>query len=324
MVLRVLQFLVGVLLAGGGGYLGWTQRATAANVFPPGPDGLPLLLILGILGVTAGIVFLVSAVHPRPNQKRAAAEKAAREDTAIETAEAYYNERSRAADRDWRAAPISPPPAATPVPAPPPPPPPAPVTPAPIPPPPAAPAPVAAAPPPAPVAPPPRPVAPAAAPVAPPPAPVARPVVAPVAPPPAPTPTAPPPPPANPFPSPVTLTPIPRAPAAPPPVAPPPAPAPVAQALRAPVQDGPHPAIRSAIAAGKLAEAEQMLNAARESATGLDLAHLTALAGDHAAAAGQQSHAKWLWRLATKRFGEAGAAGSPDAQRIAVLIAPAK
>ncbi|MEQ1781273.1 MAG: hypothetical protein ABMA14_07930, partial [Hyphomonadaceae bacterium] len=84
------------------------------------------------------------------------------------------------------------------------------------------------------------------------------------------------------------------------------------------------PAIRSAIATGNLAGAEQMLNAARESATGLDLAHLTALAGDHAAAAGQQSHAKWLWRLAAKRFSENGAAGSPDALRIAALIAPAK
>jgi hypothetical protein len=65
-----------------------------------------------------------------------------------------------------------------------------------------------------------------------------------------------------------------------------------------------------------------MLNAARETATGLDLAHLTALAGDHAAAAGQQSHAKWLWRLAMKRFGENGALNSPDALRIAALLPP--
>ena len=70
-----------------------------------------------------------------------------------------------------------------------------------------------------------------------------------------------------------------------------------------------------------LDEAEQMLNAARETATGLDLAHLTALAGDHAAAAGQQSHAKWLWRLAMKRFGENGALESADAKRIAAALA---
>ncbi|MEY4783873.1 MAG: hypothetical protein RIR41_1808, partial [Pseudomonadota bacterium] len=79
MLLRVLQFLLGAALCGGGGYLAWTQRAGPLNIFPPGPDGLPLLLLLGILGVSAGIVFLVSAVHPRPNQKRAAAEKSARD-----------------------------------------------------------------------------------------------------------------------------------------------------------------------------------------------------------------------------------------------------
>lgn len=65
-----------------------------------------------------------------------------------------------------------------------------------------------------------------------------------------------------------------------------------------------------------------MLNAARETAMGLDLAHLTALAGDHAAASGQQSHAKWLWRLALRRLTEHGAAASPDGQRIAAALAP--
>ena len=290
MLLRVLQFVLGAGLSGGGGYLAWTQRAGAAHLFPPGPEGVPFLLLAGILGITSGIVFLVSAVHPRPNQKRAAAEKSAREGEALENAEAYYSERSRAADRDWRAAPIAPPVA--------------PAAPAPAPTPPPAPAPVAAAP-----------VA------SPPPKPVMQPSAAPIPPPPAPTPTAPPPPPANPFPSPVTLTPIPRA-----PVAPPPAPAPVAPPPPPPPPpppgpvDGPHAPIRAAIAAGKLAEAEQMLNAARDTATGLDLAHLTALAGDHAAAAGQQNHARWLWRLAMKRFGETNALASPDAQRIAATL----
>lgn len=358
MLFRVLQFVLGAGLAGGGGFLVWTQRETAANIFPPGPAGLPYLLLLGILGVSAGIVFLISAVHPRPNTKRAAAEKAAREDSALESAEAYYSERSRAADRDWRDAAISPPPAATP---PQPAPPPKPVTVAPPAAPPAAPVPVQpamAAPPPAPatVPPPPKPVmtpppaaptpspAPAAVqppsappaaaapqpPVAPPPKPTitpppAPPVTAPVAAPAAVPPPAAPPvrpvappaaPPVNPFPSPITLAPIPRAPAAGPPAAPPPAPAPQ------PASSGPHPAIRSALAAGKLAEAEGLLNAARETATGADLAHLTALAGDHAAASGQQSHAKWLWRLALRRLTEAGAADSPDGKRIAAALAP--
>lgn len=78
----------------------------------------------------------------------------------------------------------------------------------------------------------------------------------------------------------------------------------------------PHAAIRSALKAGQLAEAERLLEAGRESAKGLALAELTGLAGDHAAAAGRQSHAKWLWRLAIKRFGEEGAMDTPAARAI--------
>ena len=59
-----------------------------------------------------------------------------------------------------------------------------------------------------------------------------------------------------------------------------------------------------------------MLQAARETATGLDLAKLTALAGDHAAALGQPKHARWLWRLAVKRFGEHDALGLPEARAV--------
>jgi hypothetical protein len=78
----------------------------------------------------------------------------------------------------------------------------------------------------------------------------------------------------------------------------------------------PHAAIRAALKAGQLAEAERLLEAGRESAKGLALAELTGLAGDHAAAAGRQSHAKWLWRLAIKRFGEEGAMDTPAARAI--------
>ena len=48
MLLRVLQFLLGAALFGGGGYLAWTQRAGPLNIFPPGPDGLPLLSSEGL------------------------------------------------------------------------------------------------------------------------------------------------------------------------------------------------------------------------------------------------------------------------------------
>ncbi len=59
-----------------------------------------------------------------------------------------------------------------------------------------------------------------------------------------------------------------------------------------------------------------MLNVAREKAEGLALAELTGLAGDHAAAAGRISNAKWLWRLAAKRFGELGAMDTPAAKAV--------
>ena len=89
MLVRVLQFLLGAALAGGGGYLAWTHRADASNLFPPGAAGLPLFLLAGAFGVTSGIVFLVSAVHPRSNQKRALAARASREEAALGEADAY-------------------------------------------------------------------------------------------------------------------------------------------------------------------------------------------------------------------------------------------
>ena len=300
MVWRILQFILGAALAGGGGYLAWMQRDTFGSLLPPGPSGLPLLFLAGVIGVTTGIVFLVSAVHPRPNQRHARDAAAARDEAALQEADRYYSERSRASDRDWRSAEISPPVA-------PPPPPPKPSAPeaqpvvAPPP------QPVAVQPAPQPVPPPPKPVAPA-----PPPHPATvQPVAAPqpvTRPPPPPKPSAPaaPPPspqtqvmqapPANPFPASVTLAPLPRA--------------------ESPAADHALVAIRTAISQGKLPEAERMLHAARETATGLDLAKLTAIGGDHAAALGQPKHARWLWRLAMKRFGELDALGLPEAKAV--------
>lgn len=284
MLVRVLQFIIGAILAGGGGYLAWTWRESAANLFPPPPAGLPLVLIAGLLGLTSGIVFLVSAVHPRPNRRRALAERTAREAAALGEAEAYYGGRSDAADRDWRSGditPLAPPqPAAAPQPGLPP---------------------ISVQPTSPAITDVEAPVMPRALSTPPPPA---KPVASsePVG-------NG-----ASPFPSAATLSPLPRA------LEPPPAPAPGAAkpaSAPAPAADDPHAPIRAAISAGRLDEAYKMLAAARDSATGLDLALLTALAGDHALVSGRQSHAKWLWRLALKRFGELGALDSPTARAVA-------
>jgi hypothetical protein len=82
-------------------------------------------------------------------------------------------------------------------------------------------------------------------------------------------------------------------------------------------------AIRRAVASGHLDEADRLLAAerARLTAAGpaaaLDLAELTGLAGDHAAASGRLGGARWLWRLALQRFGAANAMTSPAARAVA-------
>ena len=303
MLVRILQFIVGAALGGGGGYFAWLNRGDLRAIFPPGPDGPPWILVTSLLALAAGIVFLVSAVHPRPNRRKALEARAQARETHLGEAEAYYSEAGRAADRDWRSGdiptPAAPQTSASMVPAP------------------AAPSPKAAAPEPAPVAvasaptPPPVPP-PVVAPVAAPPKPVAT-ATPPLQPPPQPAPAAAAP--AN-FPSAATLSPIPVA--AEPPPAPPAKPvAPPAPATAPVAESDPRAQIRAAIKAGRLDEAERLLDAGRETAQGLVLADLTGLAGDHAAASGRQSHAKWLWRLAIKRFGEASALDTPGARAVA-------
>jgi hypothetical protein len=277
LLVRIVHFLIGAVLAGGGGYLVWTQRDASRAIFPPGAEGVSWLLLAGLLGALAGLVFLISAVAPRPNRKARLAAEAERRKETIQAADTYYSERARAADRDWRSGELPPatppPPKSEPAPAPP------------------------------------APEAPLAAQSAPLPDPGPRaasmkPVAA-AAPPEAPAP--------NPFPSAATLAPIPKAAEAPP------APGPAQPAPSNVVSLGggaSFAAIRAAIAEGRLDDADKMLNAEREGAKGEALAELTGLAGDHAAAAGRQSNAKWLWRLALKRFGEADAMNSPAARTV--------
>jgi hypothetical protein len=276
MLVRIIHFIAGAVLAGGGGFLGWTERARAASLFPPDAAGAPWLLIAGVLGVAAGLVFLVSAVLPRADRSARVAAEAARREETLNAADAFYAERARAADRDWRSGELPPAPRPAPEPAP-----------------------------------------------MPPldltlPAPARPSAVKPVA-------TSAPPE-ATPFPSTATLAPIPRS--SDPPPRPAPALAPVAAPTIAPTTAPttptappapaatPFAAIRAALAAGRLEEADKLLTVEREKAEGEALAELTGLAGDHAAAAGRASNAKWLWRLALKRFGELNAMDSPAARAV--------
>jgi hypothetical protein len=265
LLLRIVHFVIGAVFAGGGGFLVWTQRDAARAIFPPGVDGLPWLFMLGLLLALAGVVFLVSAVAPRPNRAARLAAEAERKQETIRAADAYYSERARAADRDWRSGdiPSSAPQAA------------------------AAETASVAEPRPAPTPSPAVPVKPVAA--------SAQPET------PAP----------NPFPSTATLAPIPKAAEAPPAAVDQPAPANVVS-----IEGDAFATIRAAIAEGRLEEAGKLLTAEKDAAKGLALAELTALAGDRAAAAGRQSEAKWLWRLARTRFKEADAMDSPAAQAV--------
>src|SRR5262245_41716313 len=113
MLVRALHFLIGALFGAGGGYLLWMNRASlSAPLFPPGPEGLPWMAIAGIAAATTGIVFVATAVIPRPKRAAAKAAAAAAREAKIAAADAYYgdnNNHNRAADRDWRHGDLPPP-----------------------------------------------------------------------------------------------------------------------------------------------------------------------------------------------------------------------
>ena len=276
MLTRIIHFLIGAASGAGGGYLVWTHRADVAVLYPPGPEGLPWLLVLGIAAACVGLVFLAAAVIPRPKRAARLAADAARREAALKAADAYYAERSRAADRDWRSGDL--PPQAQPSPEP-----------------------LRDA----------APVEPAWQAMAPEPVPEPAPAM-PMRPAPTkPVATSTPPSAPSPFPSAATLAPIPKGAD---PLLQPVAAHALSNRLRrrrnaASMASNAQPFadIRAAIAEGRLEDADRLLNAGRETAEGEALAELTGLAGDHAAAAGRQSNAKWLWRLALKRFGEVNA-----------------
>ncbi len=108
MILRGVQFLVGAALAGGAGWLIWLNRGLARAVFPPDAGAPTWLLIVGLAGAMLGLVLAADALAPRTALKARLAEEAARRQAAILAADAFYAERSRAADRDWRSGPLPP------------------------------------------------------------------------------------------------------------------------------------------------------------------------------------------------------------------------
>jgi hypothetical protein len=305
--MRIVQVLLGVVLAGGGGYLAWLNRALAPQLFPPDPHHAPWMLVAGLAGAITGLVLLVEGLLPHPTRKAQAAAEAERRRAGIAAADVYYAERARAADRDWRSGDLPPGPS---------------------------------------------PIAPAASPFDTPPfapsasAPVAIPAAGPSIRPAAASFAG------SAFPSAASLAPIPQSVDGPLPLpTPPPVATPVARPTPAtppmpvtspgpalvfdatgaepaatPASDasagGLFDAIRAALAAGRLDDADRLLadERARLTAGGADaetdLAELTGLAGDHAAASGRIGGAKWLWRLSLQRFGAANAMASPAARAV--------
>lgn len=342
MVWRVLRFLAGAGVAGGGGYLVWTHRGEASALYPFVMETAPWWLIGGLGMLVLGMVSLISSLLPSASSHKRA-EKAARHEAHLRDADTFYAQRARAVERDWRAGDLPPEPA----PAAPPPPEPS------VPPQPAQAGEAAAISPSAalPSEPPAKAETQAVRPAAPPAA--ASAIARPAAPSAATTPAP------CPFPATQTLSALPSAaslladplpphlpksagaqpPAAspapleaarsqtPPPAesapqaappsalpakAPNPAPAPASSPLEA---------IRTAIAASRLDEADRMLSLERtrlssDEPDSLALAELTGLAGDHAAAAGRLGGAKWLWRLSLQRFAAANAIASPAARAV--------
>ena len=311
--------LLGAALAGGGGYLTWLYRTLTPQLFPPDPRHAPWLLIAGLAGLIAGIVLLIEALMPRPQRKAQIAQDAERRRAAIAAADVYYAERARAADRDWRSGDLPPQPPK-----------PSPFDNAPFEKGPVETAPVAEAT-----------LAPAASAVAPLGAPVfaATPSLAldshfpsmaslGAIPPSVDGPLLPRPTSAAALSTAYSPTPATRAPLSPSANAPT-RPALVFDAAAQPAYaatpsliNGAFTRIRAALAGGELEAADQLLAEERTRLTTgganseTDLAELTGLAGDHAAASGRIGGAKWLWRLSLQRFGAANAMGAPAARAV--------
>ncbi len=353
MVYRVIEALAGAVLAAVGGYLAWTSRGSVEGMFPPTPGQSIWLFVGGLVALIVGAVTMVHALGPRPKAKAKRVEEEERRARLLKQAEQFYTEKAeelaRGNPQDVRfpeglrpagmtgghpvtpsAQPSEPPPEpfrsnglgqppskqASQPPQPP----------------------TGAteekelAPAPAPQPPEPEPVKESAKPEAPAkPAPAATSSSAPTPPAPAAEASLDAPVASRPFPAPVGS--IPAATEAPPaydaPAPPqrakPPPESPAEQAVPdkpAEAGDSVMAEIRQAIAENRLKDADRLLTETRKQfneateTKPVELAQLTGLAGDHAAADGRLGSAKWLWRLSLQRFAAAGAIDDPSARAV--------
>ncbi len=342
MVYRVIEALGGAVLAALGGYLAWTSRGSVEGMFPPSPGQSIWLFLGGLVALIVGAVTMVHALGPRPKAKAKRVEEEERRARLLKQAEQFYTakaeELARGNPQDVRFPEGLRPAGMTGV---------QPAAPAPQPsqPPtepfrsqglgqPPSPAPEADNAPPAreSQSTEPEPIRKSVEPGS-----LAEPV-------PAETPSTPTPPPApaaegsleppvasRPFPAPVGS--IPPATEAPPnydaPALSQPAKPPAdtaEESMKAGSGAGSGASvlaeIRQAITENRLRDADRMLTETRRQfneapeTNPVELAQLTGLAGDHAAADGRLGSAKWLWRLALQRFAAAGAIDDPSARAV--------
>lgn len=339
MVFRLIEALVGAVLAAAGGYFAWINRGSVEGMFPPTPGQSIWLFVGGLVALIAGAVTVVHALGPRPKAKAKRVEEEERRARLLKQAEQFYTARAEELARgdpqevrfpEGLRPSGMPAPTATP------------------------PRPNSSPPPesfrsqglgqppigsarPSPPSPPPQTEPAVAAPKSTeatvPPPPPSEPALSPPSPavsPPATTPALESAIPLRPFPGPTGT--IPRATELPPAISSqpslPPAPSPVTDVSAAQPEDGATSGaksfedIRGAISENRLEEADRMLTETRKrlnespDTQPIEIALLTGLAGDHAAADGRLGSAKWLWRLALQRFAAAGAIDDPAARAV--------
>ena len=90
MVYRVIEALAGAVLAAAGGYLAWTSRGSVEGMFPPSPGQSIWLFVAGLVALIVGAVTMVHALGPRPKAKAKRVEEEERRARLLKQAEQFY------------------------------------------------------------------------------------------------------------------------------------------------------------------------------------------------------------------------------------------